>query len=69
MCREVVTNGSCEVGRQVRELDETSAAVLELSPLVDELVSELVAPLDWEMCTELGGKLTSALSHLLHTTR
>ena len=53
----------------MRELDETAAAVLELSPLVDELVSELVAPLDWEVCTEVGGKLTSALSHLLHTTR
>lgn len=69
MCRVVVTSGHCEVERQVRELDEAAAAVQELSPLLDELVGELAAPLQWKDCREAGEKLGTALTHLLHTVR
>ena len=54
---------------QARELDETLAAVLELSPLVDELVGELPAPLLWPDCREAGERLAVAITHLLHIVR
>ena len=70
LCRLVVTGGLCGVEEgQARELDQTLFLVLELSPLVDELVGELPAPLLWPDCREAGERLATALSRLLYTVR
>ena len=69
MCRVVVSDGGCEAEGQVQELDATAAAVQELSPLVDELVGELPAPLQWAECREAGERLAAAITQLLHTVR
>ena len=65
----VISNGACQEDGQVRELDETAAAVQRLSPAVDELVGELAAPVQLEQCRKAGGRLATALTQLLHTAR
>ena len=54
---------------EARELDQTLFLVLELSPLVDELVGELPAPLLWPDCWEAGERLAHSISRLLHNIR
>ena len=54
---------------QARELDQTLFLVLELSPLVDELLGELPAPLLWPDCREAGERLAHSLMRILHTVR
>lgn len=52
-----------------RELDQTLFLVLELSPLVDELVGELPAPLLWPECREAGERLAASISRLLRNIK
>ena len=54
---------------QARELDQMLFLVLELSPLVEELVGELPAPLLWPDCREAGERLAHSISRLLHNIR
>lgn len=70
LCGVVVRSGRCSIENgETHELDQTLAIVLELSPLVDELVGELPAPLLWPDCKEAGERLALTISQLLHTIR
>ena len=69
VCRVVVSSGRSETEKEVAELDQTAETLQQLSPLADDLVEELPAPLDWDSCKEAGTQLGDALLHLLHNAR